>query len=454
MTLITSNSIFQPVSKYIKINNSNINVLNGANTISTLPLCGVKMQYEQYQRLSVQIPKGQVNYVLSFPMLGIKPTFLAIIPKYCDCPGTSNLNYLKWKFELSSDPKLSFTNILVLTGTTANPITSILIDNPNPDEDIQIEILVSAMSNDYLNDIAALLYLQNLSFTNIHTYNETNSGILSFFNSNNELTGTTDISDIINVYRVNGQNRIIIDESSVNNIVLDFSSEYHTLQALSAINWLLLDPNNRSLPQPADDVAPTINYTPMVASNAITIELTSYPSATYTKQNFIDDAIVNAFDTRDGFFTVLQNNITFKQGVVDLINIVNTGTYNAYISVSDIAGNITNEIITITAELTIIDTTPPVINTTSSVTGTVVDDITLSDYFNNFTYNDAKVLCILNVIDDIDGPIALTNVTVQFLNNMATPVTSITTPGAYSIIFTVADSALNTEQITLTVNVL
>ena len=114
MTIFSTNSIFQPVQKYLKYNNTDIAVINGANKVNALPLCGVKIDYQQYQRISVQIPKGQTDFVLSFPMLGIKTTFITIKPTYCGV--NPKLNYLKWKFQPSSDAKWSFTNILTLTG--------------------------------------------------------------------------------------------------------------------------------------------------------------------------------------------------------------------------------------------------------------------------------------------------------------------------------------------------
>jgi hypothetical protein len=152
---------------------------------------------------------------------------------------------------------------------------------------VQLEILVSAMNNDYLNDTSALLYLDNLVFNNVHTYNETNSGILAFYNSNNELSGTTDILDIVNVNKVPGLNRIIIDEASVNNIVLDFIDEYNALQALSAINWVLSNPGSRALPQPPATIAPVITFTPAVITNTIAIDLATYANYTFTKEDFM-----------------------------------------------------------------------------------------------------------------------------------------------------------------------
>ncbi len=452
MTIFNSSSIFQPVIKNIKISNSDLKVISGANTLNLLPLCGFKMDFEQYQRVSVQIPKGQTNFMLSFPMLGIKPTFIAILPKYC---GTDNkLNYLKWKFESSSDAKWSMTSILMLSGTTNNPIPPIIVDNPNPDCAVTLEILVSAMTNDYLDDTAAFLYLNELTYDDVHTYNETNSEILAFFNSLGELAGTVNVSDIVNVLKVTGQNRIIIDEASDNNIVLDFITEYDTLQALSAISWLLLDPANRALPKAVDNLSPVITYKPIVNINTIDIDLSTYSVSTFTKQNFIDDVILSVIDDTDDNVQVFINNIKFYDGSTQISSIVAAGTYTAEITVFDIAGNTTTEIINIVAQMIILDTTPPVITTTSEVVGNVINTFNLIDYSNNFTYNDAKLLCLLSIIDDFDGTIPLSSVTVQFLDNTLTTISSITTPGNYTIMFFATDSSSNVSSITLTVTIL
>jgi len=342
MTIFSSNSVLpKPNTKLIKFGNSDISVINGANTLSKLPLCNIKVPYEQYQRLSISIPKGQTDFLLSFPTLGIKTTFISIKPNFC-CSNTG-YNYLKWKFQPSNDPKYSFTSILVLTGTSQNPIPPILIDNPNTECDISVDILVSALTNDYLNDINGFLYLNNLTFDSVHTFDETNSEILSFFNSDNELTGTLNISEITNIVKLPGKNRIIIDDSSENNIILDFITENDTLQALSAINWILMDPSTRSLPQTEDLTEPVITYTNNVINNEITIDLNTY--SIITKQNIIDLAILSCIDDRDGNIVVMPNNITLTQNTILLNVLVNTGIYECEIKVSDIAGNtITNNI--------------------------------------------------------------------------------------------------------------
>jgi hypothetical protein len=128
------------------------------------------------------------------------------------------------------------TKLMVLTGTVSNPIPSITVDNPNTDYPVALDILLATTVQDYINDESAFLYLNGLTFDKVHTFEETNSGILAFFDKDNILAGTVNISDVANVYNVPGKNRIIIDDNTLNNIILDFISINDTKQALSAIN--------------------------------------------------------------------------------------------------------------------------------------------------------------------------------------------------------------------------
>lgn len=448
MTVFTNSSIFQPVAKNVKFQGGDLKVISGVSTLSELPLCNVKVPFIQYQRLSVQIPKGQIDYVVSFPMLGLKTTFITIKASYCSV--NPSLNFLKWKFEPSSDAKWSFTNILVLTATTDNPIPPILIDNLNPDCNVTLDILVTAMDNDYLDDSAAFIYLKNLEFTNVHTYNETTSQILAFFNEDNNLVTTVNISDIINVQRIIGKYRLVIDESSDSNIVLDFKTEYDTLQALSAINWVMLDPTTRFLPQIADTTPPVINYKNTVISGSITINLSLYPTV-FTKQDFITAAILSVVDNRDGIIIPTVTNITFKDSLnVELVTIIAPGNYTAIISVYDLAGNNTTQTVAINMQGVIVDNTPPVFTFDSNVTANVVNPININTYSGLFTYNDAKVLTILSVIDAVSGPISLSAVSTIFKDIYGVTVPNITTSGTYTIEFSAADASTNTATEILT----
>jgi hypothetical protein len=448
MTVFSSSSIFQPILKNIRFHNTDLKVFSGGNTLANIPLNMFKNPFEQYQRVQVEIPKGQTDFTVSSAMLGIKTNFLAIIPSYNSVDVT--LNYLKWKFQPSADAKWSMTNILMLTGTASNPIPNILIDNPNPDCTVKLDILVGALSNDYLNDSGAFIYLNGLTYDDIHTFNEVASGILAFFNSNNELVTTVDITDIVNVSKPNGQNRVIIDESSDNNIVLDFVDEYNALQALSAINWVLLDPSTRALPTAVDTTPPVITYTSNVTAGNITIDMSDFP-ANFTKANFITQAIASVSDARDGVIVTVPSNITFKDiNNVELVTIPEPGTYTAVICIYDLAGNAVTQTVTIDAQETVADNPNPQFVFNTNVINGVINPINILSYSSNFTANDAKVLAILNVTDDEDNFIPLSSVTVVFKNIYGTTVANITTEGTYTITFTAVDSDTNSTSVTLT----
>lgn len=452
MTIFSNNTIFQPSNNYIKFGNTNISVQNGANVLSKLPLCNIKIDYKQYQRNMVTVPAEQEDYLLSFPMMGIKSTFLAIKATYKN--QNKNKNFLKWNFVSSNDPKRSFTNILVFSATSSNPIEPILIDNLGSC-DVELEILIAGVTNDFLSDINSFIYIDNLEFTDVRTFDETNSEIFAFYNSDNELVATTNTSDVVNWYKVSGMNRIVIDESSDNNIILDFKTNYDTLQALSAINWLMLDPANRALPKAADLDPPVIT----LLTSSLTIDLANYSSQTYTKADFIAEAIDTIIDAIDGSISAVTQNIKFFDSNSDeVLSINSVDTYTGEITISDIAGNTATATVTIDAQLNIVDTTPPVINYTSEVdtANNTINGFSLStDYGGLFTTNDAIIYSILSVDDDVDGPISLTDVNVVFYDSTLTQVVNneIITAGTYYIEFSVSDSSLNTTLETFEINI-
>ena len=438
---IFSNTIFKPISNYIKFGNSSIVVQNGANVLEKLNLCNIKVQYKQYQKTMVTIPAGTTDYLLSFPMLGIKSTFIAIKATYKTKNPTKN--YLKWKFSSSNDPHRSMTNILVFTGTASNPVDSIYLDNPNDKCSVDLEILIAGVDNDYLEDVNAFLYLDELELDAVQTFNQTNSGILAFYNSDGDLVGTTDASDVVNWYKVQNMNRIVIDESTNNNIILDFKTQYDTLQTLSAINWLMLDVNNRSLPTPPDLLPPVITLT----SSTLNIDLNNYTNMVYDKNQFITDAIASIIDVRDGNIIAINQNIKFfDSNNAEVLSISSAGTFTAEITVSDIAGNIETDTVTINATYNLLDTTPPVItyNSNVSVPLSMINSFDLQLLYNGtFNKSDAILLCVSSIVDDFDGVMNLNTLTVNFYQNSILLTGNITTAGLYEIEFSVSDSAMN-----------
>jgi hypothetical protein len=423
-------------------------VANGANTLNSLPLCEVKIPFQNYQRLNITIAKAQTDFVLAFNTLGIKPTFLAITVKYCGT--TSSLNYLKWKFQNSSDVKRSLTSMMVLTATTSNPIEPILIDNPNPDCPVTLEVLVATTSNDYLGDTSAFIYLNELTFDKVHTFQETTSEIFAFFDSTGTLVGTVSVSDITNAYYVPASKRIVLDDASNNDIVLDFIDEYNALQALSAISWVMADPANLALPKPADLIAPIITYTGQVISGEANVDLQDYTATTYTKLDFITQCIAAVTDNMDGAITPSAADITFTSQTAVVNSIVESGTYTVSINISDIAGNTTTDEVVLIVTGVASDNIPPVINYTNIVTGVTIAPMSLASAGGVISKNDIKIAMILSVTDNADGNIPLSSVAVSIIDDgTLMTVTSITATGSYSITFTVQDAVGNIESETL-----
>lgn len=436
---IFTNSIFKPLPNYIKFGNRNLTAQSGANVLEKLSLCDIRINYKQYQKTMVTIPAGQTDYLLSFPMMGIKSTFIAIKAKY----KTNNpkKNFLKWKFASSNDPHKSMTSILVFTGTASNPVGSIYLDNPSTCS-VDLEILIAGVDNDYLEDVNAFLYLDELELDAVQTFNQTNTGILAFYNSDGDLVGTTDASDVVNWYKVHNMNRIVIDESTNNNIILDFKTQYDTLQTLSAINWLMLDVNNRSLPTPPDLLPPVITLT----SSTLNIDLNNYTNMVYDKNQFITDAITSIIDARDGNIIAINQNIKFfDSNNAEVLSISSAGTFTAEITVSDIAGNLATDTVTINATYNLLDTTPPVItyNSNVNVPLSTIDSINLQSYNGVFNKSDAILLCVSSIVDDFDGLMNLNTLTVNFYQNGTLLTGNITAAGLYEIEFSVSDSAMN-----------
>lgn len=140
---IFTNSIFNVVTNQITVSGNNFNVTSGSNVINKLPLCNVKIGFNEYQRLSIIIPANYINFLLTFPTLNDSIIFLSLIPTYTSASIDAHTAYLNWKFVTSNDAMLVMTNMLTLTANYGNPIDDIYITNPS-DCDIRIDVLVAS----------------------------------------------------------------------------------------------------------------------------------------------------------------------------------------------------------------------------------------------------------------------------------------------------------------------
>jgi len=163
---IFTNSIFNIVPNNIMYSGNALNVTSGSNVLEKLPLCGVKVNFKEYQKISVIIPANAVDFQLTFPMISSPITFLMILPTYTAKSVTDNTNYLDWKFITSLDNKIAMGDVLTLSSTPNNPLADILIDNPS-DCDIRLNILVSGIDSTSNNQAN----ITNLFFGGLYTVN-------------------------------------------------------------------------------------------------------------------------------------------------------------------------------------------------------------------------------------------------------------------------------------------
>lgn len=337
-----SANLFPKPNKHIKLIGNNFSVVDGSSILAYIALNNVKQSFDNYQRIRVKVQPGADNFLLSYPLIGIKPVFLIILPQYCGC--NTAKQYLYWKYLHSSEAYTTMTSIITLTGTSNNPIPQISIKNPDTKNAVYLDILVASMDSDYLDDMTNYVYISNIQYDSIYTYD---SGILGINNEDNDLALTINISNISNIIKVPNMNRIIIDDTTLEDIVLDFIVEDDAFQVLSELNYLLNNPLS-ILPLPKDITAPVITFTSNVVNNEINIQLNNE----FTKQDFINYTIDSCVDDRDGVLVINPINITlYNQHNQKIQSITSVGIYRAVIEIKDIANNKTNEEIYINVQL-------------------------------------------------------------------------------------------------------
>lgn len=338
MSIFSSNTnsslMFPKSTKIVKMYNNSFVAVDGTDVLSNLCLGDLKIEYDNYDRIRTKIPAGVTNFVLSHPLIGLKPIFLIIKPDYCGCPEAKK--YLFWKYLHSSEPFNSMTSILVLTGTSTNPIPQIVLSNPDNDKEVILDIFVVSTETDIYTDSEQYYYIQDLVYEDFITIGLTTLGLFK----NNELLISVDYSNMNNILRPK-DDRIIIDDSTQSDIILDFKTKSDADQVISVINYLLNNPGTE-LPLPKDITAPVITYTNLVISNNVNITYVNNLS----KSDLITMLIDSCVDDRDGNIIIYPSHLSLSK-VTETNLITEIGVYTLIIKVSDLAGNITNEILTI-----------------------------------------------------------------------------------------------------------
>ncbi len=360
-------SLFGPSAQYIKLYGGDFISVEGSNTRDRLITSDLRMPYKQILKSRVILKAGQVNYLLNHLGLGDNATFLAMKALYDPKSVIEEDNYVNWSFYTDPNKIYTMAQLLVLTGNSTNRIQQLYLSNPNANYPVYIDVMIAVIDDDYsfFQDATnqAGLSFTGLRYTDILTYVVNESIVIM---SNNTIPSPIAylVIDNINSFERVGK-IIIIDDSGVGTIFLEFNTENDALQALSLINWVTSGVGRiiQDLDPVADLVPPVVYFTPIVGLTGSTFSLpfdtsqgvtfsASFALTAYggtsseiivhgtESSTLVSILIDNVTDNRDGLILLSTSNVTVKDYTSATVSLVNaTGTYSMKFSISDIAGN-------------------------------------------------------------------------------------------------------------------
>jgi len=364
---LCNQSLFGSGNNYIKVGNGEFVAIEGAATAEKLGLSELRMPYKQLLKSKVVLKPGQVNYLLNFLGLGDNATFLAIKATYNPKAVVEADRYVNWSFYDDLTKIYSFAQMMVLTGNSTNRVKQLYLTNPSDKYSVSLEIMVAVIDDNYsfFNDTVnqSGTSFVNLEYFDIKSHIVGESIVINDANSNPLIYLV--LSNIQSIQK--SGSIIIIDDSSIGSIFLQFKTEYDVNQAFSLLNyvWENQSINIDTLSPLEDDIAPIVYFyetvgntqsgdwisfngatagVPYNTSNGLTfstsISIIDYPNI--DNALLIDLLIDYVEDNRDGLITPSPSNIIISgtSGVIN--NISATGSYQATFDLSDLANNMIN----------------------------------------------------------------------------------------------------------------
>lgn len=328
-----SNSLMPQPTKIIKTNKDGLVVVNGANQLATLGLCGFKSLWSQYYTNRLELGPSANEVEIDFGMMGTDVTFISLKATYSASEKDLNLNYLEWYFIDNPLNVYPMGELMILTGNDAQRIKPIIISNPNNSYGVQLDILAATTS--IVNTVYTTitnptenLVVQGVTLASLITDQQgisikvvVDSDIKAYINM--QTVSNIELSGLI----------VILDDSAIGKIYLEFTTEAEAAQGYSALNWLIQDLANNTLPVSADITAPVITWA-VASGYTIDISLSPYFDV-FTKTDAVN-LITSVIDDRDGVLTPDESHIMFSNLAEE---IETPGTYIILISIDDTAGN-------------------------------------------------------------------------------------------------------------------
>ena len=377
-------SVFGNSSQYIKLSNGEFVAIEGSSTRDRLLVSDSRMPYKQLLKSRVILKAGQTNYLLNHLGLGDNATFLAIKTIYSPKSVIEADKYVNYSYYDSPVNIFSFAQLLVLTGNSTNRIPQLYLTNPNIKYDTMLDVMIGVIDDSYsfFNDT---VNQSGSSFTGLE-YTDIKSHIVGqslVINDKGTPVKSLIYISLVNIESIQKIEKIlIIDDSSLGTIFLQFLTENDAYQSQSLLNYVLENPNVDigALSPVEDETDPVLTFystagtggqyisfngataaVPYSTADGFTFSTTlslntfgtiSGSYSIFNKDQLIYLLIDDIDDNRDGPMSILSSNLLLSatSGVIN--SITQSGTYSLTFNFSDIAQNYLDGVIvnlTITA---------------------------------------------------------------------------------------------------------
>ena len=366
MAVTCGANLFGTKSQFIKTNGGDFVAVDGSGVRERLILSDLRIPYKQILKSRIILKTGQVNYLLNFLGLGDNATFLCMKALYDPKSVIEADNYINWSYYDELTRVNSFGDMMVLTGNSTHRVPQLYLTNPSSKYPVYIDIMVGIIDDSY-SIFTDTLNQSGTTFTGLECNSENNdihshvvgqSIVINDKSSPAKPLIYIRLSDINSIEK-SGQ-ILIIDDSSLGTIFLQFVSETDTYQAHSLLNYVLQYPNTDidTLDPVIDETDPVLYFYDMVGSEYIAFNgatahapyNTSYGNTFSTSISLAYSGVIDKSkliyllvdsiqDNRDGYMNILPSNLIISGTAGTASSILNPGTYSLSFDFSDIAQN-------------------------------------------------------------------------------------------------------------------
>lgn len=357
-----NNSILGNSSAYIKYQGGNLVAIQGVNVLEKLNLSNVVIPYKQIFKGSFILKPGQVNYLMNHFGIGDNATVVAMTATYDVKSRFEEDNYVTYQFSTDRNKSYAFSQVITLTGNSTNRIPHMYLSNPNENYPVIIDVMVATIDDTYSffpdEDYNSTVSFDNVSYEDIRTFTPGKTIYIKEKDSNNARVyiSLTNIESIVRVESI-----LIIKDTTIGKIYLDFGDEFSALQGMSIIEWSKHNISDIETLSPIIDIDPpyltfieNLVYKANTSEFAITtkdsdeFDVTletspNLPLASLSKEVIIMQIFssgFNAYDDRDGTFIFDIDAVKlYDSNNLEISYINNIGNYQLRVRISDIAGN-------------------------------------------------------------------------------------------------------------------